>query len=245
MKKFLAILLAMTLCMSSAAFAEPSVAATDANTLVVGTPEMNGEFIDGFSGSSYDDSIRTMIHGYCSTVEITGGGEYVFNPNVVKSYETSEDEAGNKWREVNGVMPSNSIAKVVYVENYLEEGEPEEAKADVFTRIKLEFVFELNEEIEDPDGKIAAGMAEYVKLGYNGVQGHNKADWTEKDGYYYYTKDGGVVKPGEVTTPLFGYVTFDKTMGNEYQNAQVIINVIAEATQVKNNDEHGPTGAAW
>ena len=96
MKKFLAILLAMTLCMSSAAFAEPSVAATDANTLVVGTPEMNGEFIDGFSGSSYDDSIRTMIHGYCSTVEITGGGEYVFNPNVVKGYETSEDEAGNK-----------------------------------------------------------------------------------------------------------------------------------------------------
>lgn len=96
MKKFLAILLAMTLCMSSVAFAEPSVAATDANTLVVGTPEMNGEFIDGFSGSAYDDSIRTMIHGYCSTVEITGGGEYVFNPNVVESYDVATDDAGNK-----------------------------------------------------------------------------------------------------------------------------------------------------
>lgn len=96
MRKFLSILLALTLCMSVVAFAEPGIEATDANTLIVGTPEMNGEFIDGFSGSSYDDSIRTMIHGYCGTVEITGGGEYVINPNVVESYEVSEDEAGNK-----------------------------------------------------------------------------------------------------------------------------------------------------
>ena len=96
MKKFLAILLAMTLCMTSVAFAEPSIEATDANTLYVGTPEMNGYFIDGFGGSSYDDSIRTMINGYCGTVEITGGGEYVFNPNVVKGYETATDDAGNK-----------------------------------------------------------------------------------------------------------------------------------------------------
>lgn len=167
------------------------------------------------------------------------------------------DDEGTPFEDVNNVMPGNSVPKIVYVENFvdlskLEDPTDEEAvaaakaaMADFYTRIKLEFVFELNEEVEDPDGTIAAGMVEYVKLGYNGAQGHNKADWTEKDGYYYYTKDGGVVKPGEVTTPLFGYVTFDKTMGNEYQNAQVIINVIAEATQVKNNDEHGPTGAAW
>lgn len=96
MKKFLSILLALTLCLGTVAFAEPNIAATNANTLVVGTPEMNGEFIDGFSGSSYDDSIRTMVHGYCSTVEITAGGEYVMNPNVVKNIEITEDEAGNK-----------------------------------------------------------------------------------------------------------------------------------------------------
>lgn len=96
MKKFLSILLALTLCLGTAAFADPAIEATNANTLVVGTPEMNGEFIDGFGGSSYDDSIRTMVHGYCATVEITAGGEYVMNPNVVKNYTTELDADGNK-----------------------------------------------------------------------------------------------------------------------------------------------------
>ena len=54
----------------------------------------------------------------------------------------------------------------------------------------------------------------------------------KKDGYYYYTK---ALKPGEVTAPVFTSVTFNATMGNEYQNATATVNVSAQAVQTANN----------
>ena len=102
MKKFLAFLLALVLCLGCVAFAEEAAPAetitdsTELNTLTVGVTEMNGDFIDGFGNSAYDAFIKTMLHGYCNTVETTGGGELVINPQVVKDYTTEEDEAGNK-----------------------------------------------------------------------------------------------------------------------------------------------------
>ena len=69
----------------------------------------------------------------------------------------------------------------------------------------------------------------------------SSADWTEKDGYYYYTK---ALKPGEVTAPIFTAVTFNADMGNEYQNATATVDVFAQAVQTANNgatvmDAHG------
>lgn len=143
------------------------------------------------------------------------------------------DENGSKWREVNGVMPSNSVWKKVYVENYLEEDEPAEAKADFFTRVKVTMT------VKNEAGEELTDYAKYVSVNYN------TEDWTlGEDGYYYYMKDGGVVKPGEVTTPLFTYVTFDKTMPNEYQNCKVYMDIEAQATQSKNNDPD-PLKALW
>ena len=142
------------------------------------------------------------------------------------------DENGNKWREVNGVMPSNSLWKKVYVENYLEKDEPAEAKADFFTRIQVTMT------VKNEKGEELTDYAKYVSVNYN------TEDWTlGEDGYYYYMRDGGVVKPGEVTTPLFTYVTFDKTMPNEYQNCKVYMDIKAEATQSKNNPGGDPMDA--
>ncbi len=111
MKKFLAILLALTLCFSCVAFAEEAATeapaeeaaepttiadSTPLNTLTVGVTEMNGDFINGFGNSAYDAYIKTMLHDFCYTVEVTGEGELVINPQVVKEHTAESDEAGNK-----------------------------------------------------------------------------------------------------------------------------------------------------
>ena len=70
----------------------------------------------------------------------------------------------------------------------------------------------------------------------------NTADWTEKDGYYYYTK---ALKPGEVTAPVFTSVTFNATMGNEYQNATATVNVSAQAVQNANNGATVMDAKGW
>ena len=94
MKKFLSLFMVLCLCLSCfSAFAEEGSAD---NILTVGTPEMNGDFIDGFGSSSYDEWIKIMIHGFCSTYEVTNAGQYVLNEQVVEKLDTAEDEAGNK-----------------------------------------------------------------------------------------------------------------------------------------------------
>ena len=103
MKKFLAMLLALMLCLSCFAMAEEAadttettVDASDANTLVVGTPAMNGDFIEGFGNSAYDVSIKVMTNGFCNTIDSTDAGEYITNPTIVEKLDVVEDEAGNK-----------------------------------------------------------------------------------------------------------------------------------------------------
>ena len=103
MKKFLAMLLALMMCLSCFAMAEEAadtteatVDASDANTLVVGTPAMNGDFIEGFGNSSYDVSIKVLTNGFCNTIDSTDAGEYITNPTIVEKLDVVEDEAGNK-----------------------------------------------------------------------------------------------------------------------------------------------------
>ncbi|MDO4355509.1 MAG: ABC transporter substrate-binding protein [Clostridia bacterium] len=100
MRKFLAILLALTLCLGSFAMAEEAADTTtdasSANTLVVGTPAMNGDFIEGFGSSAYDNSIKTLTNGFCYTIADTPAGEYITNPTVIENLDITTDEAGNK-----------------------------------------------------------------------------------------------------------------------------------------------------
>ena len=70
---------------------------TGESKLVVGTPEMNGDFIAGFGSSAYDVNVRDLIHGYGTLVE-TEGGEFVWDTFAVLDGEptTKVDAAGNK-----------------------------------------------------------------------------------------------------------------------------------------------------
>ena len=70
----------------------------------------------------------------------------------------------------------------------------------------------------------------------------NTADWTEKDGYFYYN---AALKPGEVTAPIFTAVTFKADMGNEYQNATATVDVFAQAVQTANNGATVMAAQGW
>ena len=96
MKKALAFVLACMMCFSCAAMAELAIEPTKANTLVVGSASMNGDFVDGFGSNAYDNYIKQLVHAYCDTFEMTNAGEYVLNETVVKEYSVETDEAGNK-----------------------------------------------------------------------------------------------------------------------------------------------------
>ncbi|MDD3113296.1 MAG: ABC transporter substrate-binding protein [Candidatus Izemoplasmatales bacterium] len=63
--------------------------------LIVGVPEMNGEFMTGFGNSSYDNWIRGLIFGY-GTYAVTPGGEVVLNPTVVEDLEVVENDDDSK-----------------------------------------------------------------------------------------------------------------------------------------------------
>ncbi|NLL91787.1 MAG: ABC transporter substrate-binding protein [Ruminococcaceae bacterium] len=109
MKKLLAVLLALVLVLSIAACGkkeepktdEPVVSEEpkqerDRDTLVVGTPEITGDFIWDFGNSSYDRYVKNLTGGYYGTIETTPAGELVFNDVVLESYETETDADGNK-----------------------------------------------------------------------------------------------------------------------------------------------------
>ena len=72
---------------------------------------------------------------------------------------------------------------------------------------------------------------------------NNEEKWTDgEDGYYYYADP---VDPGDVTEQLFSQVTFNKLMGNEYQNCTAYVDVAAQAVQVKHNGETVFDAAGW
>ena len=72
---------------------------TPRDTFVVGTPAMNGDFINGFGNSSYDKSIKVLLghyEHYSATYYQTPEGEIALNPTVVQNITTSVDAVGNK-----------------------------------------------------------------------------------------------------------------------------------------------------
>ena len=72
MKKFLAVLLAAIMVLSvTASFAESAeiTDSTKVNTLIVGSPTLNGDFIDDFGNSSYDNWVKLLLMEYNGTME--------------------------------------------------------------------------------------------------------------------------------------------------------------------------------
>ena len=67
----------------------------DEETLIVGSPEISGEFLSGFGNSSYDVWVRNLVYGHGTYVG-NKFGQIVLNETAVDSVDTSVDSEGNK-----------------------------------------------------------------------------------------------------------------------------------------------------
>ncbi len=139
------------------------------------------------------------------------------------SMELKEETTGGKpfpEEGITGIIPGQTVDKKVYVVN--------NGGVDFYVRIGLD------KAVTGADGN--ALPFEHITLDLN------TADWTEKDGYYYYNR---TLKPGEATKPLFNTVTFETTMDSDYMEANVKITVNAQAVQSRNNGTSALDATGW
>lgn len=139
----------------------------------------------------------------------------------IEVQEWADEGKTTPFEELEGIMPDMSVTKIAEVKNT--------GASEAWIRVKIEKLIELTRE-GTPDVSL-------IELDLN------TDDWTDGgDGYLYYNS---AVKPGEVTEPVFTTVTFNKTMGNEYQNSVAIVNVIAQAVQTANNGTAALEALGW
>ena len=151
--------------------------------------------------------------GTAHNVITTGGVE-------IAVQEWADEDKQTPFEDLEGIMPGMTVTKIAEIKNT--------GASDAWVRVKVEKNIKLQGE-----GTSDTGLVELTL---------NTADWTEKDGYYYYTK---VLKPGEVTAPIFTAVTFKPDMGNEYQNATATVDVTAQAVQTANNGATVMDAQGW
>lgn len=112
MKKLLAILLTVFLFVGLISFApvkaeeetnvEEELVMVDEDTLVVGAPELNADYINGFGNSTYDVYIKYLIGNYSgeagyATYFSDENGQFILNPTVCPSEpEITVNEDGTK-----------------------------------------------------------------------------------------------------------------------------------------------------
>lgn len=148
----------------------------------------------------------------------------VITTGVLSMDLVEETTDGEPWPEdgVHGVMPGQIVDKVAYVVN--------DGGVDFYARIAIEKI-------------ITAAEGVTKELNFDNITFDiNEEYWTEQDGFYYYNT---AVKPGEQTEPLFTRVTFDPSLGNEYQDAYIEIIVNAQAVQSRNNTDSALTASGW
>lgn len=134
--------------------------------------------------------------------------------------EWADAEKTRPFQDLAGVMPNTTVTKIAEVRNT--------GGAEAWVRVKVEKSIRLQGQ-----GTADAALVELTR---------NTADWTEKDGYYYYNK---VLKPGEVTVPVCTAVSFHADMSNAYQNATATIDIFAQATQSANNGNTAMDAQGW
>lgn len=128
-------------------------------------------------------------------------------------------EDGQPFVDQTGVMPGDTIVKEVSVANV--------GGNTAWIRVKVTMTCTANGEALPTDG---------ITLNYN------TDEWTYADGYYYFNSP---VEAENATAELFTNVTFDANLGNEYQNAELIINVEADAVQYANNGAAVMEAQGW
>lgn len=158
----------------------------------------------------------------------TGNVKIVLNDEIKGGEKTD-----NGW-SIDGVMPSNSVEKIVSVTNT--------GKADAWVRLKVDLTItaadgkeQLPTKMELPGGDGVIDLVSYT-LG-------NK--WAEHDdGFIYYNE---ILKKGETTPSLFqnDLVKFANEMDNAYQNCKVTITISAQAVQSDNNAATYDKAQGW
>ena len=130
------------------------------------------------------------------------------------------------------LLPGESCSRIAAAENI--------GKANVWVRARVEIIF-----------SPAAGAARTYVLGANGsadgldtvrAAGLNEADWTYKDGYWYYGKP---LAPGETTAALFTGVSFDGAMNNDHESGSIKLDIDMQATQTAHNGESAQEAGGW
>ena len=128
-------------------------------------------------------------------------------------------------KESVGVMPGTKVTKIVQVKNT--------GASDAWVRVKVEKNIRLGTEIPGLDNP----QEELVALDIN------TQDWElDTEGFYRYKR---ALKPGETTTPILRSVEFKPAMDNVYQNAQISVDISAQAVQYANNGTTVMAAQGW
>ena len=143
----------------------------------------------------------------------------------------------NEWADLNrtepfenivGVMPGAEVTKAVEVANV--------GQGDAWVRVKVTKAIEMQDGSATPD-------LDLVQLNFD------EESWELRDGWWYCKSAlPGMTEGSEaaVTPYLFTTVTFSgEGMGNPYQNAEIAIDVQAQAVQVANNGDSALTASGW
>lgn len=139
----------------------------------------------------------------------------------IEVQEWADADRTTPFEDLDGILPDMSVTKIAEVKNT--------GASDAWIRVRVTREIRLTRE-GTPDASL-------VELDLN------LNDWTQgEDGYLYYNQ---ALKPGEVTAPIFTTVTFNKAMGNEYQNAAATVDVLAQAVQTANNGTSALDAQGW
>lgn len=153
----------------------------------------------------------------------------------VKIRATLLEEINGQGREASAqveLLPGESCSRMAAAENI--------GKANAWVRARVEILF-----------SPAAGAARTYVLGASGsaegldtvcATGLNEADWTYKDGYWYYKHK---LAPGESTAALFTGLRFDGAIDNEYERSSIELLVDMQATQTAHNGESALQAGGW
>ncbi len=138
--------------------------------------------------------------------------------------EWGDEEETKPFVDLSGVMPGTDVTKIPEVVNT--------GSSAAWIRVKVEKKILTGGKEEAP-----ADVVEKLI----GLDIDTKA-WTYQDGYYYYNSE---LEPKASTAPVFTKVSISKDMDNAFKNAQIKVDVAAEAVQVANNGESAVTAAGW
>jgi len=124
--------------------------------------------------------------------------------------EWADAEKTKPFEKVDGVMPGETVTKIVEVANI--------GTGDAWVRMKV------TKEIQGPlnSAKEADELLTLVNIG---------DQWELQDGYYYYKEP---LKAKATSQPLFEAVKLETSMNDRFQSSTVKIDVTAEAIQSDN-----------